>query len=569
LEPGRVLPAYPLFLAGMLLVLAAGDAFVFLAGWEFMSLGSWLLVLATHREAETPRAARVYLVMACLGTLALMLCFGLLAGAGGDYRFEAMRAAERGPLLASAAVMLALLGAGSKAGLAPLHVWLPLAHPAAPSHVSALMSGVMTKVALYGLVRVAFDLAGAPQGWWGGVLMAVGALTAVAGVLYALLQEDLKRLLAYSTVENVGLVAIALGLALVFRADGREGVAALALAAGLLHAVNHGFIKTLLFLGAGAVLDATGERRLDRLGGLIRRMPCTAPLFLLGSAAICALPPLNGFVSEWLVFQAVLSGPQLSSWGMRIAVMVVGVALALSAALAAACFVRAFGIAFLGRARGAAAAGAVEVRRPMVAAMALPAALCLLLGLLPGLGPDLVEPAVRQVLGTAPGSRAGAFSWLWLAPDAGADGFGGNSYGALFLAVTAVGLGVALARLVRRHAGVPVRRADPWGCGYPDAGPGTQYTAAGLSQPLRRVFGSVAFAAEERVEMPEPGETRPARFAVALRDPAWDFLATPVVRAAGWAADRLNGLHSLSIRRHLSLMFAALVLLLLALAVLR
>ncbi len=358
--PGRVLPFFPAFLAGMSMVVLADDAFTFLVSWEFMSLSSWALVMAHHRVSDNIRAGYIYLIMASFGTLALLLAFGLLAGPDGGYAFAEIRAAHPSAALAAAVLILALVGAGSKAGLVPLHVWLPLAHPAAPSHVSALMSGVMTKVAVYGFVRIGFDLLGTPAWWWSMVVLALGGITAVMGVLYALMQHDLKRLLAYHTVENIGIIFIGLGLALAFKAHGMALAAALALTAGLLHVFNHSVFKSLLFFGAGAVLTATGERDMEHLGGLIHRMPQTAFAFLVGCAAISALPPLNGFVSEWLTFQAILLSPQLPSWGLKLLIPAVGALLALSAALAAACFVKAFGVTFLGRPRTPAAGRARE-----------------------------------------------------------------------------------------------------------------------------------------------------------------------------------------------------------------
>ncbi|MFZ0527162.1 MAG: proton-conducting transporter membrane subunit, partial [Xanthobacteraceae bacterium] len=304
--PLRVLPFYPAFLAAMSLVTLADDAFTFLVSWEFMSLTSWALVMAHHRVPENVRAGYIYLVMASFGTLALLLAFGLLAGPEGHYAFAQIRAAHPTAGLAALALILALIGSGSKAGLVPLHVWLPLAHPAAPSHVSALMSGVMTKVAVYGFVRIVFDLAGEPAWWWSMVVLALGGITAVMGVLYALMQHDLKRLLAYHTVENIGIIFIGLGLALAFKTYGMATASALALTAGLLHVFNHSIFKSLLFFGSGAVLTATGERDMEHLGGLIHPMPQTAFVFLVGCTAISALPPLNGFVSEWLTFQAIL-----------------------------------------------------------------------------------------------------------------------------------------------------------------------------------------------------------------------------------------------------------------------
>ena len=358
--PGRVLPFYAAFLAGMNLVVLADDAFTFLVSWEFMSLSSWALVMAHHRDPENRHAGYVYIVMASFGTLSLLLGFGLLSGGAGKYAFADLRGAA--PAIPGLVLILAILGAGSKAGLVPLHVWLPLAHPAAPSHVSALMSGVMTKVAIYGFIRIVFDLSGPPAWWWSIVVIPLAGITCVLGVLSALMQHDLKRLLAYHTVENIGIIFIGLGLALAFNASAMPAAAALAFTAALFHALNHALFKSLLFFGAGAVLGATGERDIEKLGGLIQTMPQTAFFFLGGCMAISALPPLNGFVSEWLIFQTILTSPDLPQWGLKLTIPAVGAMLALGAALAAACFVRAFGIFFLGRPRTPAAAGASKPR---------------------------------------------------------------------------------------------------------------------------------------------------------------------------------------------------------------
>ena len=397
-SPGRVLPFYPAFLGAMNLVVLADDAFTFLVSWESMSLTSWALVMAHHHEEENRRAGYIYIVMASFGTLALLLAFGLLAGGGGGYAFAQMR--EVAPAFPALVLMLALLGAGSKAGLVPLHVWLPLAHPAAPSHVSALMSGVMTKVAVYGFIRIVFDLMGAPAWWWGMVVLTPASTTAVLGVLSALMQRDLKRLLAYSTIENIGIIFIGLGLALAFKANGMLAAAALAFTAALLHAFNHSLFKSLLFFGAGALQTATHERDIEKLGGLIHAMPQTAFLVLGGCLAISALPPLNGFVSEWLVFQAVLMSPDLPQWGLKLLVPAVGAMLALGAALSAACFVRFYGVAFLGRPRSTAARGATETDIFSRATMAVLLLLCLVVGA--GLG----LRHRRRGAGNAPAGRA-------------------------------------------------------------------------------------------------------------------------------------------------------------------
>lgn len=559
--PHRVLPFFAAFLAGMNLVVLADDAFTFLLSWEFMSLASWGLVVSHHRSADSRRAGYVYLVMASFGTLALLLAFGLLAGPAGGFTFDTIRDTAHAPLAVAIVFILMLLGAGSKAGLVPLHVWLPLAHPAAPSHVSALMSGVMTKVAIYGFIRVIFDLIGEPAWWSSAVLIVLGGATAVLGILYALMETDLKRLLACSTIENIGVIFVCLGLALAFRSNAMGWAAALALTAALFHIVNHSLFKSLLFFGAGAVITATGERNMEKLGGLIHRMPYTSFLFLVGSVAISALPPLNGFVSEWLTFQAVLQSPELPQWGLKIIVPAVGGLLALSAALAAACFVRAYGITFLGRSRSADADRAREVDRFSLSAMFILAALCLGAGVLPGFVMDAFSPITDGLVGASIPPQSDV-PWLSIAPIAEAR----SSYNGLllfvFIAVSAWGA----ALLVHRFASHDIRRSAAWDCGFPDARPQTQYTADSFAQPIRRVFGTLVFKARETVDMPAPGDLRPARLTVETRDLAWDWLYAPIATGIGYAAVRLNRLQFLTIRQYLSLVFLALVALLLVLA---
>ena len=555
--PERVLPFYPAFLAGMNLVVLADDAFAFLLSWEAMSLASWALVMAHHRVADNARAGYIYLVMASFGTFALLLAFGLLAGADGHYTFAAIREGGVGSGLAALVLVLVLFGAGSKAGLVPLHVWLPLAHPAAPSHVSALMSGVMTKVAVYAFVRIVFDLIGPIDWWWATVVLTLGGITAVMGVLYALMQHDLKRLLAYHTVENIGIIFIGLGLALAFRANGMALAAALALTAALFHVFNHSVFKSLLFFGAGAVLTATGERDMEKLGGLIHRMPLTAFAFLVGCVAISALPPLNGFVSEWLTFQAILLSPDLAQWDLKILVPAVGAMLALSAALAAACFVKAFGVSFLGRARSDAAAGAGEVDRYSLAAMFALAGLCLLAGILPGFVIDALAPVVASMVGARMPLQSD-LPWLSIIPIAESRSSYNGLLVFLFIAIAASAGVLAIHRFASRA----VRRGPAWGCGFVEPSPATQYTAGSFAQPIRRVFGSVVFQATEHVEMPPPGDLRAARMTVSIHDLIWDWLYAPVAGGVGAIADRLNLFQFLTIRRYLSLVFIALIALL-------
>jgi formate hydrogenlyase subunit 3/multisubunit Na+/H+ antiporter MnhD subunit len=559
-HPERVLPFYPAFLAAMALVVVADDAFSFLFAWELMSLTSWALVKAHHQEDGNARAGFVYLTMAAFSGLALLLGFGLLAGAQGGYAFDSMRGNPPDAAIAAVVLVVALIGAGSKAGLVPLHVWLPLAHPAAPSHVSALMSGVMTKVAIYGFIRIVFDLLGPNQWWAGTVVLALGGITAVLGVLHALMERDLKRLLAYSTVENIGIVFIGLGLALAFRATGFETGAALALTAALFHALNHTLFKSLLFFGAGSVLNATGARDMETMGGLIHRIPRTAIAFLTGCVAISALPPLNGFASEWLTFQAVLLHPELPQWGLKLMIPVDGAALALAAALAAACFVRAFGIVFLGRPRSDAAAQAREVDPWSITAMMGFALLCLLAGIMPGAVIDGIAPVARALTGARMPVQLGD-AWMTIAPVAASR----SSYNGLLVFAFITGSILLTVAAVHRFGSRALRRAPAWDCGFPDPSAASQYTATSFAQPLRRVFGTVLFRASETVDMPPPGDNRTATIVRRISDPIWDTLYAPLGRAVGWVAGHANVVQFLTIRRYLGFVFAALVVLLLAL----
>jgi formate hydrogenlyase subunit 3/multisubunit Na+/H+ antiporter MnhD subunit len=560
--PGRVLPFYPVFLAGMNLVLVADDAFSFLVAWEFMSLSSWALVLAHHRNRENADAGYIYILMASFGTFALLLAFGLLAGPNGQYAFGDIRGMTHAGWLEGLVLVLVLIGAGSKAGLVPLHVWLPLAHPAAPTHVSALLSGVMTKVAIYGFIRIVFDLLGSPRWWWSLVVLALASVTAVLGVLYALMQRDLKRLLAYSTVENVGIVFIGLGLALAFLANEMTAAAALAFTAALFHAFNHSLFKSLLFFGAGAVLTATGTRDIEKLGGLIQRMPHTAFVFLGGALAISALPPLNGFVSEWLMFQAVLLSPDLPQWGLKFAVPAAGAMLALAAALSAACFVRAFGIAFLGRPRSPEAANARETDVASRASMFVLLALCLAAGLLPGLLIDAMAPVVAKEIGRSMAPQASIAAWSIVPVDESR-----SSYNGLLVFVFIAVSTLATVQFIHRFASSALRRAPPWDCGFPSTDPATQYTADSFAQPVRRVFGESVLMARDTVDMPPPGDPRPARLTVIIRDPIWETAYAPLSGFISRAADQLNHLQFLTIRRYLSLVFGVLILLLLGVAI--
>jgi NADH:ubiquinone oxidoreductase subunit 5 (subunit L)/multisubunit Na+/H+ antiporter MnhA subunit len=424
------------------------------------------------------------------------------------------------------------------------------------------MSGVMTKIAIYGFIRIVFDLLGDPPAWWTSlVVLAFASATVVGGILLAMMQRDLKRLLAYSTVENIGVVFIGLGLALAFRANGMGVPAALALTAALFHVLNHSIFKSLLFFGSGAVLAATGERNMDRLGGLIHRMPRTAVAFLIGCAAISALPPLNGFVSEWLTFQAILIGPDLPQWGLRFMIPMVGAVLALSAALAAACFVKAYGVVFLSRPRSPAAESAREVDRFSLSAMFILAALCVVAGVLPGVVIDALAPVVQGLVDARMPAQT-FLPWASIVPIAQSR----SSYDGLIILLFLTVAGTLTAMFIHRFATRATRRSDAWDCGYPAPSPLTQYSSSGFAMPIRRVFGTTVFLVRETVDMPRPGETRAAHHRVKVIDPAWHFIYGPIARAALRIARMFNQFQFLTIRRYLTLVFATLVILLLVVA---
>ncbi len=561
-EPERILPFYPLFLAGMNLVVLAADAFTFLLGWEFMSLVSWALVLAHHRAAGNVRAGYVYLMMAGFGTLMLLLAFGLLAGHVGTYEFGAMRVSAPDPRVAGIVLVLALLGAGSKAGLVPLHVWLPLAHPAAPSHVSALMSGVMTKVAVYGFVRIVFDLLGPPEWWWGMPVLALGGLTSVLGVLYALMQHDLKRLFAYHTVENIGIIFTGLGLALAFKANFMQAAAALALDRGAVPRAQPHVVQepAVLRRRRGARRDRRarhGAARRPHLYDALDRLRVSRRIGRdLGAAAAqrvrVGMADLPG---DPLEPDPAAMGSEADGAGDRRDARV-------AAALAAACFVKAFGITFLGRPRSPAAMRAREVDGFSLAAMLALVALCVLCGILPGFVIDALAGVVQPLAGGRMPVQSD-IPWLSIVPVEEAR----SSYNPLLVFVFIAAAGWLSAIAVHRWASRAVRRGPAWDCGFPDPSPQTEYTAASFAQPIRRVFGTLVFRARESVDMPAPGEMRPARFDVVVRDLIWDGLYAPISVAVGTVATRLNVVQSLTIRRYLALVFVTLVGLLAALAV--
>jgi hydrogenase-4 component B len=550
--PGVMGLQYHLFLASMGFVVLADDAYAFMVAWETMALSSYFLVTAQHGIPEIRSAGFLYLLMAHVGAIAILLSFGILQGGTWQFTFDAMRAAELSPAWASAAFFLAMAGFGAKAGIVPLHVWLPEAHPAAPSPVSALMSGVMLKTAIYGLLRVSFDLLGDPQWWWGLVPLTLGLATALFGVVFAAVQTDMKRLLAYSSVENIGVLFTGIGLAVVFHGVGMELLASLALVAVLYHALNHAFMKSLLFLGTGAVLHATGERNLGRLGGLIHRMPWAGWLTLIGALAIAGLPPLNGFVSEWLLLQSLLFSHEVPRPFVNMLLPLGTAIVALAAALAAYVMVKFFGVVFLGQPREATLARAHDVDGLEKAGLVWLAAGCIALGLLPSQVIGALGHATSQLVGAAP-DTAGQPWWLLAPlPDRAASYSPTILLGVIVAVVTATFL---IVRSVYRRA---VRRAPPWDCGFVRLDPRMQDTAEGFGQPIRHIFNG--FFAMER-ELPSPLDAAP-RYRVSVSDRIWRALYLPLGGVVQRAADALAWMQQGRISAYLTYSFITLVVLL-------
>lgn len=475
--------AFNVFVAAMILVPLARNVLTFLALWELMSLASYFLVITEHERDDTLRAGWIYFVMTHAGFAALLVGFLLLSRATGTADFTAWSAAAASldPALRNLIFVLLALGFGSKAGVIPLHVWLPRAHPAAPSHVSALMSGVMIKLGVYGLMRVAFDWLGVGPTWWGGTTLVLGAVSGVLGVLYALVDADLKRLLAYSSVENIGIILLGLGAAMLFHASHLPGLAALALVAALYHTLNHAAFKSLLFMGAGAVLHAARTRNMEELGGLMKRMPQTAAFFLVGSLAIAALPPFNGFVSEWLTFQSLLLSFQIPLHMVNLIFTSGVAALALTSGLAAACFVRAFGITFLALPRSERAGLAHEVGGTMRAAMALLVIACVVLGVAPALILTPLEATVFEFMGSHAEMQfnftavVASREFGWVAP--------------LGIAIGLVAFLMAIPLALRLMGASRQRRFyETWGCGRALQTARFEYTATAFANPFKRVF---------------------------------------------------------------------------------
>jgi hydrogenase-4 component B len=476
---------YNIFILSMILVVSADNAFMFLIVWELMSVVSYLLVIYEHEKPEVRKAGFLYIVMTHIGTGFIILSFLILASASGSFNFATFHAAALtlSPFLRDMVFLFTLIGFGTKAGIVPLHVWLPYAHPAAPSNVSALMSGVMIKTAIYMIIRVSFDFLGAGVMWWGMALLIVASASALLGVMYALMEHDMKRLLAYHSVENIGIILIGVAVAMIFMSLGHPELAAFGLIAGLYHTINHAVFKSLLFMGAGAIIYSTHTKNIEEMGGLIKKMPWTALFFLIGSISISALPPFNGFVSEWLTFQAQLLSINLPDNITKIAILSSGAALALTSALAAACFVKAFGISFLALPRSEHARNAKEVPKSMLFGMGVLSLLCIALGVLPFYFAGILDGITSPLVGASVASKLTFDLSL-------ATGIGSVSTVWLFLLLFIL-LPVPVIIALSAGGKTGSRTYETWGCGQPATTGRNEYTATAFSKPIRMWFVNI------------------------------------------------------------------------------
>jgi formate hydrogenlyase subunit 3/multisubunit Na+/H+ antiporter MnhD subunit len=552
--PGLICLEYHVFLASITMVVLADDAYVFMVMWETMAFSSFFLVLANHRIPEIRQAGYLYMLVAHIGALGILLCFGLLQANTGDYTFANMRAQHLTPFWGSVTFVLAVFGFGAKAGILPLHAWLPEAHPAAPSPFSALMSGVMLKIALYGILRVGFDLLQERLWWWGVLVMGIGLITALFGVVFSTVQVEMKRLLAYSSIENIGLICAGLGLSLLFSAYGMKALSALAMTAAMYHMLAHAYFKSLLFCSTGAVMHATGERSLGKLGGLIRTMPWVAWPTLIGVLACAGLPPFGGFVAEWLLLQSFLFTTGLPGSFLDMLVPVMAALIALIAALSGYTMVKYFGVIFLGQPREEKLSQAHDAGAWERLGMLWLTFSCVALGLLPNQVIALIDPVTKHLVGAGLAHTVADSGWLLVPVNADRASYAP----AVFLLGVLASFALTFL-LVRKLYHGRMRRAPPWDCGHPWQTPRMQDTAEGFGQPIRQIFEPFFRITRH---LPSPFDAQPS-YKVKLEDPLWYALYLPVARLVAWVSGIIGLLQRGRIAIYLIYSFVTLIVVLL------
>lgn len=556
---------FNVFVLSMILVAASNNAFFFLLFWEVMSLTSFFLVIYDHEKEENLKSGMTYLVMTHLGTAFIFASFLLGYIQTGSFSFDSFRHGSAAfPLFVKNLVFVfAFIGFGTKAGMVPLHVWLPRAHPSAPSNVSALMSAVMIKIGIYGMIRTIFDFSGfdtSPDfAWWGMLLVAFGSASAIIGVLYAVVERDIKRALAFSSIENIGIILIGLGLSVVFASFQLTAFAVLALVASMYHTINHAVFKGLLFMGAGSVVSATHTKNIEHLGGLVKQMPWTALLFLIGAISISGLPPFNGFISEWFTMQSLLSSYQIPSTVLQISIAFASLPFALTIGIAAATFVKLFGMTFLSKARSKFAINIKEVPRTMILGMSILAATCVLFGVVPYLGTSLISNAFHM-----PSQPSSPFDSISIQNSSG------KSFANLSMSVVVIMLSsvlVAIFGFIRVLSGSTKKTVyGTWDCGYGNLSERMEYTPTSLSQPIRAVF-KVFFKPRNQTEKESFGANpyllKTVKIETAMKNIFEEILYTPIVSSFVFFFDKVRRLQTGKINAYLLYIMITLVLLLL------
>lgn len=548
---------FNLFVLSMYGVVLSQNVITFLILWETMSIVSYFLVTFDRTEASS-KAGLIYAVMTHIGTAFIIALFLILYSQTGSMNFSDMRLLSKtvNQSVKDIVFLFAIIGFGTKAGIIPLHTWLPRAHPAAPSNISSLMSGVMIKTGIYGFIRIVLDLLGGGPEWWGITVLIIGAVSSVLGVMYALMEHDLKRLLAYHSVENIGIILLGIGVSMIFKTHGLYNLAATGLIAGLYHVLNHALFKGLLFLGAGSVMHAMHTKNMEEMGGLLKKMPYTGLFFLIGSISICGLPPFNGFVSEWLTYQSLLLGAKTPSIISKIISPLGGAALALTGALAAACFVKAFGISFLGMPRSRHAEEAKEQSSSMISGMAILASLCLIFGIFPGTVITTISPASFMITGSYGVSTENGFVIV-------NESLAGLSPFMLLFAMLIMALS---AMLFIRSAGGKRRivYGDSWDCGIPSLTPRMQYTATAFTKPIRLIFKRIYLPRRElKVSyILKPFFVKSIEYSGEIVPFFEHYIYEPSVSFIKRAAQRLRLLQSGSLHLYLGYILITLILLL-------